>query len=354
MKTYKKELVLPHITARALFDWHARPGAFERLAPPWQKMKIIARQGSITDGSVLKFRVYQGPLSLVWEAYHDAHDPPHQFRDTQRRGPFRTWQHTHHFSQQGPHHARLLDAITYTLPLHPISTPLLAGALVQPMLDRMFTFRHERTRHDIMRHEQFKGQPRKKIAISGASGTVGTALRHFFTTGGHEVYTITRARKASDAHTIHWDIDRGEIDTSRLEGIDVFIHLAGESINQRWSEDARARIKQSRVEGTTLLSEAIASLDRKPEVLLSASAVGYYGAYEGDAIKTEDSSPGNDFLAEVCQAWEESTRAAKEAGVRVVPTRLGVVLTPQGGALEQMLTPSRWAWAAESEAASNT
>ena len=339
MKTYTRELILEGISQQELFDWHARPGAFERLGPPWQKMKIMRREGSITDGSVLEFRVYQGPFSLVWEAHHDAYDPPHQFRDTQRRGPFRTWQHTHHFSQQGPHHAKLLDAVVYSLPLHPLTTPLLADLLVQPMLERMFTFRHERTRHDIMRHDQFKDRPRKKIAITGASGTVGTALRHFFTTGGHEVYTITRSENAKDDHTIHWDIDKGTIDTARLEGIDVFIHLAGESISQRWTDEAKARIKQSRVKGTRLLSEAIASLDKKPEVLLSASAVGYYGAYLDDAIKTEDSSPGSDFLAEVCEAWEESAQAARDAGIRVVHTRLGVVLTPQGGALEQMLTP---------------
>lgn len=190
-----------------------------------------------------------------------------------------------------------------------------------------------------MRHDQFKDQPRKKIAITGASGMVGTALRHFFTTGGHEVYTITRSRDESDTHAIYWDIEGGTIDTERLEGIDIFIHLAGESISQRWTDEAKARIKQSRVKGTKLLSEAIASLKKKPEALLCASAVGYYGAYIGDAIKTEDSDPGSDFLAEVCKAWEASAQPARDAGVRVVHARLGVVLSPKGGALEQMLTP---------------
>ena len=112
--------------------------------------------------------------------------------------------------------------------------------------------------------------------------------------------------------------------------------LAGESINQRWTPEAKRRIKQSRVQGTELISRTLAALENKPRALISASAVGYYGD-TGDQIKTEESDPGENFLAEVCVAWEQSAEAAREAGVRVVHPRFGVVLTPQGGALEQML-----------------
>ncbi len=335
MRHFEKQLTLPDVSAKQLFDWHARPGAFERLGPPWQKMKIVDRQGTITDGSVLKFRVYQGPISLLWEAHHEGWRDGEQFIDVQKRGPFSHWRHTHGFADaEGG--AKLTDSLEYKLPLHAL-TGMFGGILVDPMLEQMFRFRHERTRHDIMRHDKFKDRPRKRIAISGASGTVGTALQHFLTTGGHEVWRLTRSGKG-DAHTIGWDIARGEIEKDKLEGMDAVIHLAGESINQRWSDDAKKRILESRRQGTMLLSETLAKLDSKPEVLVSASAVGFYGNSK-ERVMTGSSEPGSNFLATVCQAWEQSTRPAQDAGIRVVNTRFGIVLTPQGGALEQMLLP---------------
>ncbi|MDX6713021.1 MAG: uncharacterized protein QOH96_4037, partial [Blastocatellia bacterium] len=136
-----------------------------------------------------------------------------------------------------------------------------------------------------------------------------------------------------------WNPGTGEIDAAALEGIDAAVHLAGENISEgRWTDEKKKRIFDSRVTGTTLLSETLAGLNDKPHVLISASAIGYYGN-RGDELVNEASKPGNDFLANVCAQWEQSTSSAKEAGIRVANIRIGVVLSAKGGALAKMLLP---------------
>ena len=335
MPTFHARTEIPDVDADELFAWHARPGAFERLAPPWETMKIVRRTGSITDGSELVFRVYQGPIGLTWHAVHEGHEPGRQFRDVQRRGPFARWAHTHRF-EPGDRGAILDDRVEYRLPAHPVSD-LVAGPLVRKMLERMFTFRHERTMNDLSRHARFEDRPRQVVAITGASGLIGQALTHFLTTGGHTVCPVVRHEPDTDDE-IYWKPSAGEIDAQAFEGVDVVINLAGEPINQRWTDEAKRRVLKSRRDGTRLLSETLAGLEDKPRVFVSASAVGYYGA-RGEEVLTEASDPGAGFLSQVCEAWEDAADPAREAGIRVVHPRIGIVLTPQGGALEQMLTP---------------
>lgn len=176
-----------------------------------------------------------------------------------------------------------------------------------------------------------------KILISGATGMVGTALSEELRGAGHEVTTLSRSKPSSE-DTVRWDPSRRSVDSSRLEGHDAAVHLAGESIvgsnpiTERWTPQKKARIMDSRRQGTTFLSETLAKLSDKPNVLVSASAVGYYGD-RGNELLREDSGPGSDFLAEVCEVWEASADAAREAGIRVVHPRIGIVLSTQGGAL---------------------
>lgn len=176
-----------------------------------------------------------------------------------------------------------------------------------------------------------------KVLISGATGMVGTALSEELRGAGHEVTTLSRS-KPSSGDTVRWDPSRRSVDSSRLEGHDAAVHLAGESIvgsnpvTERWTPQKKARIMDSRRQGTTFLAETLAKLSEKPKVLVSASAVGYYGD-RGNELLREDSGPGSDFLAEVCKAWEASADAAREAGIRVVHPRIGIVLSTQGGAL---------------------
>ncbi len=176
------------------------------------------------------------------------------------------------------------------------------------------------------------------VAISGASGLIGTALAASLRADGHRVLQLRR-RGVTAGDTIGWDPDAGRIDAPALEGIDAVVHLAGEGIGERrWTSEQKQRIRDSRVRGTAVLAGAIASRERKPRVFVSASAVGYYGN-RGDEILTEDSPPGDDFLAQVCVAWEAEAQPAADAGVRTVNTRTGIVLDTHGGALKNMLLP---------------
>ena len=180
-----------------------------------------------------------------------------------------------------------------------------------------------------------------KILISGSHGLVGRALARSFTDDGHEVVRLVRQQTSAGAPEIEWHPNHGRLDPQRLEGFDAVVHLAGESIaSGRWSDEKKRTIRESRVKGTVLLSEALAQLAQPPSVFISASAIGYYGN-RGDELLTETSTPGNDFLSSVCVEWEHSTRAATNKGIRTVLARFGIILDPDGGALSKMLTPFR-------------
>jgi uncharacterized protein len=174
------------------------------------------------------------------------------------------------------------------------------------------------------------------IAVTGASGLIGHALVARLGLEGRRVRRLVRTPDPKSPVDIAWDPMRGTLDPRQLEGAEAVIHLAGEPIAQRWTGARREAIRESRVRGTELLARAIAALDRKPEVLLSGSAVGYYGDRGDDAVD-EESAPGTDFLAGVAREWETATDAAKAAGVRVVLLRTGIVLSAHGGALERLL-----------------
>src|SRR3989454_2258957 len=179
-----------------------------------------------------------------------------------------------------------------------------------------------------------------KIVVSGSTGLIGSALMEALTWRDHEVVPLVRRRPPAGEHAIAWDPERGSIDRAGLEGADAVIHLAGENVFGRWSPAKKQRIRDSRVQGTRLLCDALAGLHRRPRTLLSASAVGYYGD-RGDEVVTEASAPGEDFLAQVAREGEAATAAATRAGIRVVNLRTGIVLTTKGGALAQMLPAFR-------------
>jgi uncharacterized protein (TIGR01777 family) len=169
---------------------------------------------------------------------------------------------------------------------------------------------------------------------------IGRALCQQLAAAGHQVWKLTRQRTLADSDQgVFFDALTGDLDAAKLEGLDAVIHLAGESIAQgRWTAARKQRIRDSRVNGTAALARAIAAAPRKPPVFISASAVGIYGQ-RGSAVLTEQSEPGAGFLADVGRAWEQAADPARQAGVRVVHPRLGVVLSPAGGALAKMLTP---------------
>ncbi len=327
-----------NVSAKELFAWHARPGAFERLVPPWDKITVLERAGGIQDGGRLLMAVHQGPFRLPWEARHHGYQEGVQFCDTQVRGPFARWEHTHRCIPVDATHSRLEDEIAYALPFGRLGDAV-GGWFVRRMLSNMFTYRHRRTEVDLDRHAKFSDRGKQRVAITGASGLIGKALAAFLSTGGHEVWSLVRRQADKTKNEIAWSPDKGEIDAAALEGMDIVIHLAAENVgNRRWSPAQKREIIASRTRGTHLIASTLASLKHKPRAFLSASAIGFYGDRDAQPL-TESAAPGTDFLAEVCTAWETATAPAQAAGIRTVMMRIGVVLTPSGGALAKMLTP---------------
>lgn len=180
-----------------------------------------------------------------------------------------------------------------------------------------------------------KGVITMRIAITGANGLIGIALRAQLERDGHEVIRIGR-HNPSHPPDVRWSVPHAQLNPQALEGLDVVLHLAGEPIVGRWTPSKKQAIRDSRVDGTRLLAWTLANLQVKPRVLVSASAAGYYGN-RGDEVLDEQSKVGEGFLCEVVSAWEDSARPAEDAGIRVVHPRLGIVLSKHGGALKHML-----------------
>jgi uncharacterized protein (TIGR01777 family) len=325
---------LPADAARA-FAWHAQPGALARLLPPWDRVRVRSREGSLRDGQVV-LELRQGPLTLTWDARHDAAGfvDGTQFVDTQASGPFAHWRHEHRVEPGAQAGSSVLhDIVRWRLPLDPLSWP--ARPMVERVLRRMFAYRHWVTAADLARHQPGAAM---RIAITGATGLVGTALAPFLQGGGHEVIRLVRgAPRGPGEH--RWSPEAGLTDPAALGPLDAVIHLAGENVaGARWTPAVKARIRDSRIGPTTALARSLAAMPVKPRVFISASAIGYYGNRGGEPL-TERSAPGQGFLPETCQAWEAAADPARAAGIRVVHPRFGIILDARGGALGKMRLP---------------
>ena len=185
-----------------------------------------------------------------------------------------------------------------------------------------------------------------KVIVTGSTGLIGRALVRSLLAEGHSVTRLVRGDtqtfRAPGTAAVRWDPEAGTIDAPALEGHDAAVHLAGEPIAEgSWTGEKKRRILDSRAKGTRLIAEALGALEQKPKVLVSASAIGFYGN-RGDEVLTEASASGDDFPSEVCRKWEKATLPASQAGIRVVNLRIGVVLSGEGGALQKMLTPFKF------------
>lgn len=336
-RTFEYSSDLP-LSAGAAYDWHTRPGAFERLLPPWDKTRVLERTGDLQQGRVV-LEVPIGPVTQRWVSEHQGGTPGVEFVDRQVEGPFASWVHTHRFEPRGTTASRMLDRVVYDLPFGAAGD--LAAGSVGHRLRRTFAYRHRILADDIAAAARYGPVRPRTIAITGATGLLGGVLIPFLTTQGHRVRIITRRPAKGD--DIRWDPAAGKLDPATLEGVDAVIHLAGESIaGSRWTDEQKRRILDSRVQGTTLLAQTLARLSTRPAVLVSASAVGIYGN-RGDEVLTESAGvrtgPDTFFVEQVAHAWEAATEPAERAGIRVVRARIGIVLTPAGGALPPMMLP---------------
>jgi uncharacterized protein len=326
--------------AAEVFAWHENPGAFARLAPPWQKLQVLSHTGGIRDGARVNLCTKIGPVWVNWDVEHRDYIEGVQFRDVQLRGPFAHWEHLHRVDPVAdePGACVLTDTITYRLPFGAVGK-IGGGAFARAELERLFNYRHAVTKTDLESVKRYISVRPMTFLIAGASGLVGRALTAFLQTQGHTVIRLVRgATKASDE--VFWEPSAGRLDPHVMRGVDAVVNLAGEGIaDARWSPERKEAILRSRVDSTRTLVKAIAGVQNerfRPFVMISASAIGIYGD-RGDELLDESAPTGAGFLADVCKAWEHEAVAADALGVRVVELRTGVVLTPAGGALAKLL-----------------
>jgi hypothetical protein len=210
--------------------------------------------------------------------------------------------------------------------------------MVEREIRRTLAYRHALTVEELAMHASAAHRPRIHVGITGARGLLGSTLVSALTAGGHRVTRIVR--HAPGPQEISWDPAASRLDPGDLVGNDAVVHLAGENIGARWTPARKRRILESRRNGTRLIAESMARCPRPPATLVSISAIGLFGD-RGEEVLTESSVPGKGFLPEVVQVWEDATRPAEAAGIRVVRPRLGVVITPRGSILQRMLLPFR-------------
>ncbi|NUL44392.1 TIGR01777 family protein [Cellulosimicrobium funkei] len=399
MPVFERRSLVPHDRS-TVFAWFSRRGALVRLTPPFAgsvrrepeglEVGSVARLGIGAPGSlglglesatglartVLPFRLPQWfAPEVLWTARHTALEPDRMFRDEMASGPLKSWVHTHTFEDAVPGEVDtaegrpgcvVVDHIEYEVPAGAVlrrkgSVWSRAGRWTEERLeselDRQFAYRAAQLREDLDFHAAhpvtaarsdasgISSAPRPlTIAVSGASGVIGTQLCALLASGGHRVLRLVRGgHHTPEDGTIAWDPASGTLDAEALRSADVVVNLSGESIGGRLSEAHRAEVLQSRLSATGLLARTLAELadDGRARALVNASAVGYYGAEagtgpRGDGLRESD-PPGEDFLADVCQQWERATAPATRAGVRTAVIRTGLVLTPAGGVLQQML-----------------
>jgi len=244
-------------------------------------------------------------------------------------------EHSHDF-EESDGTTVIKDSVEYRLPLHSLSKPF-AGWYVHSKLSKMFAYRQNVSRNDIEILNEYKPEP-KTIVISGSTGVVGSELIPYLQTQGHKVIRLIRNEKQLCIGDVCWN-PNADVMEDKFEGADVVIHLAGEPIgNENWTNEKKLSIVDSRTKSTSLLAKTIAAMENPPKLLISASAIGFYGD-RGEEELDEESETGRNFISNVCYHWEKATKSAEEKGMRVVHLRIGVALTPAGGALERMITP---------------
>lgn len=293
-----------------VFAWHERPGAIQRLMPPWQPMRVARETESLRAGRA----VLALPLGLRWVAEHGGYEPPHRFVDELTSLPLR-WRHRHEFAADGAG-TRVTDRVDTPVP--------------SAILRSTFTYRHAQLADDLATHRWAaeRGGGPLTVAITGASGLVGTALAALLSTGGHRVIRLVRGEPAGPDER-RWAPE--DPDAALLAGVDAVVHLAGASIAGRFTAAHRNAVRDSRIGPTRRLAELAAR--GGPRVFVVASAIGYYGADRGDEVLGEDAGRGEGFLADVVADWEAAADPARQAGVRVAHVRTGIVQSPRGGVL---------------------
>lgn len=317
---------------RELFNYHEREGVLNRLTPCWERVYFLSKTGPISEDSKVFLKIGVGPFLIDYLARHTDYKKDEYFVDIQEKGPFKEYIHRHEFSSIDGGSV-LHDNIHYKLPFSPFSDAF-GSYFTNKKLLKMFKYRHKITENDINFLSRYTFKP-MRIGITGARGDIGRMLVPFLKTHGHTVVRFVRDKDLADENSYYWDTDTGKFYGDNLD-FDAIIHLGGAPIGEgRWGKDTKTEIIKSRVDSTQKLAGFVLSLENKPKIFLSASAIGYYGNRDDDML-TEKDTHGNHFISYVCKGWEDATDILRDK-IRVVNLRIGIVMSYCGGALCRVL-----------------
>ncbi len=325
--------------ASEVFSYFVRDISILRLTPPWETLKIRNITKDMESGSNVGLRIGLGCFKTNWQVHRAEFSKNRTLVNRQTRGPFHIWKHTQSFRSLGDDTSSLRDLVQFSLPFGKLSNNRLGIHLARKRLERLFNYRHSITQNDMRHCTQLKDYPKTRVAITGGNGLIGSELAVFLMAQGHDVTILSRSGKSRiwGVPAEQWDPRSRAADWKKLEGIDGWIHLAGENLaSGRWTSKKRKSLRSSRVEGTRFLVEGFKKMSTPPKVFIGASGVGYYGD-GAEAEITETGSKGSGFLADLCEDWEEASMEMEAMGMRRVILRIGMVLTPKGGALAKLL-----------------
>lgn len=313
-----------------LFSYHERKGVLYRLIPPWEDVVVLKEPDNLVS-STAEFIVTLAPfLCFKWVAEHTGYIKNKQFVDIQLSGPFRKWEHTHLFESISYDRSRMTDSILFE-PIFAAFSSIFAEKVIYSKLEKTFRYRHTITANDLNFIKKIERDRPLNIAIAGSNGLIGRELVQFLRLLGNNVYKIVR--KPTDmGGEIYFDIDNSELKGVSVS-LDIVINLAGEPISEGlWTDKKLKAIHDSRIVFTKRLISALSKLENPIKHFINASAIGFYG---DSRDKLNEKSPrGVGFIPELCEKWEE---AAKNDLFPTSILRIGVVLTPKGGALKQLI-----------------
>ncbi|WP_420420544.1 TIGR01777 family oxidoreductase [Simkania sp.] len=322
-------------------NWHLRPNMEKRAIAPWEPIQVVKSEGKPNQVGA-KLHIQAKFLKCITKRAileYCQFDPDEGFEARQVDGPFDEWVYKMKLRDQGEHACEIVDQFNFKHHFSKILTYFL-NKQMEKRLTRILKYKHEILQNDLDLLEKYTYEKPLKILVSGSKGLVGSAVVDFLEFAGHQVWRLSRTSGSAAKREIAWNPEKAEADHEKFEGFDVVIHLAGENVGTGfWSKKKKEAILTSRYKGTENLVKVLSRLKNPPKTFICASAVGYYGD-RGDEVLTEESEPGKGlFLTKVCQYWERAARELEDAGVRVVSTRFGMVLSSKGGALKKMLLP---------------
>jgi uncharacterized protein (TIGR01777 family) len=327
--TFKIDLPYP---LDIVYKWHQRPGAVQRLTPPWVRIRHYESTAGLENDSIVTLKCTVKGLPQAWKVQHFGVLPPFCFSDQALKSPFHSWTHHHRFYPNSESSCTVEDTIHCNFFRYTRLDRFLKR-WVKKELETLFRYRHATLQQDLNMLLMHKSGP-LKIVITGASGFIGNPLSFYLSTQGYDVKALKYTENPQPGG---WNPYKGFIDRDLLEGCDAIIHLAGQTPACFWTPKQKKSIYESHVRGTQFLCSTLKNLRNPPKTLLAASGIGIYGC-NPEGIITENSEIQTDsFLGNVAYQTEAATAEAAHSGIRIVHLRLGAVLSSAGGMLGKLL-----------------